>query len=294
MRRTRASIFDVENMMRTAPVTLPSALVGTAAYTTTECTVGEYLVPVAGFPLQRVLDLGVLRVVEMLGHVVRVRERPARAVDHGHVPPGLVGITHDARDWQFGAGLERVLDRSRHGLGVAFGAEDQAVLLTMAEREPQWDREEGQAEDGDREIGDDEAPDHRVVSEDHVEPVTDAADRRDPRGITELLAQGRDVDVERLRRAPPVLVPDLLDELVATNHNPGVVGEPGEQIELLGRERDLVAVDAHAAARAGRCARRRALALATLRVRSHRGDAVRRRTARMRATSSRKPNGFTT
>src|ERR1700759_5581413 len=49
-----------------------------------------------------------------------------------------------------------------------------------------------------------------------AEPVADAADRGDPARTARLLAELAphrvDVDVERLRRAPPVLVPHVVDE----------------------------------------------------------------------------------
>src|SRR6478735_1393517 len=74
----------------------------------------------------------------------------------------------------------------------------------------------------------------------------DAAHGLDPPGIAELLAQRRDVHVECLRRAVPVRVPHVLEQLLARSHRTGVVGEEREQVELLRRQRDRVVVDGDA------------------------------------------------
>src|SRR4051794_28676031 len=67
-----------------------------------------------------------------------------------------------------------------------------------------------------------------------VEAVADTADGGDPARtaglLAELAAHGVDVDVERLRRAPPVLVPHVVDELLAGDDGAGVAGEPLEHV----------------------------------------------------------------
>jgi hypothetical protein len=60
----------------------------------------------------------------------------------------------------------------------------------------------------------------------------------------ELLAQRRDVGVDCLGRAVPVGVPHRLEDLGPGVDGADVVGQEGQQVELLGREGDLVAVDA--------------------------------------------------
>ena len=58
------------------------------------------------------------------------------------------------------------------------------------------------------------------------------------------------MDVDGTRVAGERVAPDALEELVAGEHEPAVVEELPEQVELLRRELDLVVADA--APRAGR------------------------------------------
>ena len=53
------------------------------------------------------------------------------------------------------------------------------------------------------------------------------------------------MDVERLGRAVPVGVPDLVEDLAPGPHRTGVLGQQRQEGELLGREVDGVAADAH-------------------------------------------------
>ena len=76
-----------------------------------------------------------------------------------------------------------------------------------------------------------------------LEAIADATYDDDAIRIPDLAPQRRDVDVERLRRAPPVLVPDFGDDVVAPNHHAGILGELREEIELFRREGDLVSGD---------------------------------------------------
>ena len=78
-----------------------------------------------------------------------------------------------------------------------------------------------------------------------LEPEADPADGLDPAMVAELLAQGGDVGVDGLGRSEPVDVPHPLEDLGAGEHRAGVVGEVGEDVELLGGERQLGAVDVH-------------------------------------------------
>ena len=54
--------------------------------------------------------------------------------------------------------------------------------------------------------------------------------------------------VERLHRAEPVLVPDVGHQVLATHDASGFPHEPGEQVELLERQRDRRPVEARAPA----------------------------------------------
>src|SRR4051794_19137842 len=69
------------------------------------------------------------------------------------------------------------------------------------------------------------------------EHEADAAHRVDVarrgRVVAELLAQAADVDVQCLRRAEPVDVPDLVDEPLAGDDGAGAAHEQREQVELL-------------------------------------------------------------
>src|SRR5690349_574467 len=81
-----------------------------------------------------------------------------------------------------------------------------------------------------------------------LEAVPDAAQRGDATrgrvvtdGLAELPAQRRDVHVERLGRAEPVLVPHLRHDPLSGDGGAGVLHEEGEQVELPGPELDLLA-----------------------------------------------------
>ena len=60
--------------------------------------------------------------------------------------------------------------------------------------------------------------------------------------LAELPAQPADVHVQRLGGPEPVLVPDARDQVLAGDDLAGVPDQLGEQVELLARERELVAV----------------------------------------------------
>src|SRR6478672_462620 len=81
-----------------------------------------------------------------------------------------------------------------------------------------------------------------------LEAVPDAAQRGDAApgrvvtdGLAELPPQRRDVHVEGLRRAEPVLVPDLRHDPLPGDGGARVLHEEGEQVELPGPELDLLA-----------------------------------------------------
>src|SRR3954454_12843327 len=81
------------------------------------------------------------------------------------------------------------------------------------------------------------------------EHEADAAHRVDVarrgRVVAELLAQAADVDVECLRRAEPVDVPDLVDEPLAGDDRAGAAHEQREQVELLAGRLDRRAGPRH-------------------------------------------------
>src|SRR5579884_1500705 len=73
-----------------------------------------------------------------------------------------------------------------------------------------------------------------------LEPEAHAPQRRDQPGrgrvVAELLAEPGDVHVERLGRAVPVLVPDLVHDAVPGHGPARLRRQQGQQVELLGRE----------------------------------------------------------
>ena len=120
--------------------------------------------------------------------------------------------------------------------------------------------------------------------------VADAPDRHDRRRVAELAAQLAHVHVDRARVARERVAPDALEQLVAREHEPAMVEQLPEQVELLRRELDLLVADAHLAP-AGvdrEVAVPELLALALARARASRGAG----STCTRATSSRGLNGF--
>ena len=77
-----------------------------------------------------------------------------------------------------------------------------------------------------------------------IEPVADPRQRRDGRPrrrgtFTQLAPQGGDVDVERLRRSVPVLVPHFVHDALARHRASDFRGQQHEQIELARPQREL-------------------------------------------------------
>src|ERR1700751_67010 len=79
------------------------------------------------------------------------------------------------------------------------------------------------------------------------EPETDAADGVQVPGVggvvAELLAKTADVYVQGLGRTEPVDVPDLVDQPLAGDHAARVAHQQCQQIELLARELERLAVE---------------------------------------------------
>jgi hypothetical protein len=78
----------------------------------------------------------------------------------------------------------------------------------------------------------------------NVQTQADAAHRLDPGGVAELLPQGGDVDVDRLRAAVPGRLPHLLQDLRARHDGARLAREQRQEVELLRRQVELTAVDA--------------------------------------------------
>src|SRR5262245_62506355 len=78
--------------------------------------------------------------------------------------------------------------------------------------------------------------------------VPDAPDGHDRRGVLQLATDLPDVDVDRPRVAGKRVPPDPLEQLVAGEHEPAVVEEFPEEVELLRRELDLFVSDPRLAA----------------------------------------------
>src|ERR687893_3016301 len=78
-----------------------------------------------------------------------------------------------------------------------------------------------------------------------IEAVTAAADRRKERWLDrsiELIAEVPDIDVDNVRLALEVVVPDGSQDLLAREQPPRIAGEVLEQGKLSARQRDLVPV----------------------------------------------------
>src|SRR5581483_6622819 len=77
--------------------------------------------------------------------------------------------------------------------------------------------------------------------------VADAPHRDDRRCVAELAPELAHVHVDGARVAGEGVAPDALEELVARQHEPTVVEQLPEEVELLRRELDLPVADAHLA-----------------------------------------------
>src|ERR1019366_7630388 len=69
-------------------------------------------------------------------------------------------------------------------------------------------------------------------------PVADSAHRANEARVAELLAQVADVDVDDVVVAEPAWSPDALEQLPAAEHQPRLLGERLEQVELELRQLD--------------------------------------------------------
>src|SRR3954454_21951797 len=85
----------------------------------------------------------------------------------------------------------------------------------------------------------------RVLSDRSIvsDLVPDAPDGGDRALVTELPAKLADVHVDRARIACERVAPDPLEQLIAGEHKPAVVEQLPQQVELLGGELHLLAVD---------------------------------------------------
>jgi hypothetical protein len=80
-----------------------------------------------------------------------------------------------------------------------------------------------------------------LLREAHAE--ANPANGLDPPGIAQLLPDGGHMCINCLRRAVPVTLPDMLEDLCAPPHGTGVLRKIGEDIELLGSQGDLLPID---------------------------------------------------
>src|ERR1700712_4221460 len=72
--------------------------------------------------------------------------------------------------------------------------------------------------------------------------VADTPDRHDRAGVPDLAPELADVHVDRARVARERVAPHALEQLVAREHEPAVVEQLPEEVELLGRQLDRRAV----------------------------------------------------
>ncbi|HSK96303.1 MAG TPA: hypothetical protein VK891_06780 [Euzebyales bacterium] len=78
------------------------------------------------------------------------------------------------------------------------------------------------------------------------QPEPDPPHRLDPCGVAELAAQRADVHIDGAAVGVPARLPHLFGETAAADHDTGLLDEHGEQVELLGRQLDLAAVEPYA------------------------------------------------
>src|SRR4029079_8535303 len=75
------------------------------------------------------------------------------------------------------------------------------------------------------------------------EHITRAADRQDPAGMLRIILDGgpdaRDMHVDRAVERSELLAPDEIHQPLAVEDAPGILGESGEEIELVAREEAL-------------------------------------------------------
>src|SRR5436190_19853536 len=75
--------------------------------------------------------------------------------------------------------------------------------------------------------------------------VADPPHRHDRRRLAELAPELADVDVDGAGVARERVAPDALEQLVTREHEPAVVEQLPEEVELLRRELDLLVADVH-------------------------------------------------
>ena len=178
---------------------------------------------------------------------------------------------------------------AREHLGLELGA--RAAVDVQPERHGERDHHDHQ------EVGrGEDEPAAQAHDARRLEAEADAADRvdvpRSGRVVAELLAQRAHVHVERLRRAEPRRIPDLVDDLVAAHDLARALQQHAQQLELLHGERP--AARRPASRRACPRSTRTSPASSTVPAAGAGSCSLRRRTARIRATSSAALNGFVT
>src|SRR5581483_5288242 len=77
------------------------------------------------------------------------------------------------------------------------------------------------------------------------ELVAGASHRPDPLGISQLAPQLGDMHVDRAGSARIRHAPDEVEQALAREHDPGMLEEAREEVELLARKLDLRAGDGH-------------------------------------------------
>src|SRR5450756_382678 len=83
----------------------------------------------------------------------------------------------------------------------------------------------------------------------HVPGAAQCLDAAGRAGLVELATQAAHVHVHDVGESVVLLVPGVIEDAVAREHLPGVPHEQLEEAELLGAERDLLAVAQHTALR---------------------------------------------
>ncbi len=100
----------------------------------------------------------------VIGRLYRVEEDDAPRVDDDHVRTERTRGVVDRRGREGGVGFERVVDHGRDRVGPAVGVEQEAVVLTMRERDAEGNDEQRKRERGQRHVREYEPPRHRWSS----------------------------------------------------------------------------------------------------------------------------------
>ena len=238
-RRTRSETAALLCVTRTAPTVRPWSRTGTAVKRSSSPTVALFLVPCREAAGECGCYTGPVRHTTRCGAPCRrsrrADRRAGRRRSRGRRDPGrparpragscsrspTLADAAAATTWACAAACERT------SLSTRFERLRTSGISSAIKHEHQYVGERGEQLQ----------PQTHAQLPGDGEPEPDAARGMDPapiRVVTELLAQRADVDVERLRRAPPMHVPDLGDRRSRQPTGPGRAGSDSRSNSLRG------------------------------------------------------------